>query len=119
MSGHLRSCVQCARHIRITETACPFCGAIVPDDRKAPPVLGTPAGRLGRAFAVSSLAAAGSLGGAHCSSETAPGVPDVVTSAEAYGSFSFPDGPAEADAPNLPEDSTSDDMSTTEAGTEQ
>ena len=38
MKPQLRPCPSCARHIRIVETACPFCQAALPDSfRLAPP----------------------------------------------------------------------------------
>jgi hypothetical protein len=49
MKPHLRSCPSCARHVRISERACPFCSALLPDSFRAssPPPL--PAQRMGRA----------------------------------------------------------------------
>ncbi len=35
--AHLRACATCARHVRVTETSCPFCGfALRPEHRGAP-----------------------------------------------------------------------------------
>jgi hypothetical protein len=82
MSNHLRSCVNCRRHIRIAETKCPFCATAVPAERRSPPPRGNVAARLGRAFAMSTVAATG--GGAAiaaCTNDTAP----VVTAGDAYG----------------------------------
>lgn len=95
MSHHLRSCVKCARHIRITEATCPCCKTAVPEARMTPPPRGNTAGRLGRAFAVSTFAAAaGSLGAtAACGSVEQP---DIVSGADAYG-VAQPDGGLEAD----------------------
>jgi hypothetical protein len=108
MSNRLRSCLACQRHIRISETVCPFCQAPVPAARMTPPPRGTPAGRLGRAAAVATLAV-GSLGtvaeSAACGGETTPMVaaaygladngdaqPDVTVYADAYGVAPFESG---------------------------
>ncbi len=62
MSTHLRSCLQCARHIRITENACPFCRAPVPSARMTAPPRGTPALRLSRAAVLATMTAVGTAG---------------------------------------------------------
>ncbi len=86
MSHHLRSCLECARHIRIAEAACPFCGATVPIERMSPPPRGTPAARLSRAVALSTIAA-GSLGilGAAEACGSSPNPNEVITAQDAYG----------------------------------
>ena len=46
---HLRPCVGCARHIRVSESSCPFCGAALDPVFRASPAPRPPAGRLARA----------------------------------------------------------------------
>jgi len=60
---HLAPCVSCARHVRVTEDACPFCGAALAASlRESAPPRG-PAVRLGRAalLAFSALGTTGTL----------------------------------------------------------
>ena len=69
MSSHLLPCPSCARHVRSTESACPFCAtARIPSAAPAPR---SPAKRLSRAalFALGASAAAV----AACSGSVAPG----------------------------------------------
>jgi hypothetical protein len=49
MTAHLRPCPSCARHVRTSESLCPFCAGVLPEAFRAtaPPVL--PTRRLGRA----------------------------------------------------------------------
>lgn len=67
--AHLLPCSGCARHVRASETACPFCGAAI-TATAAPRV---PSTRLGRAktFAFGAVVATSSIVG--CSSSTTPG----------------------------------------------
>jgi hypothetical protein len=60
----LQPCLGCRRHVAVTETACPFCGAA----QSAAPAKDLPRGRLSRAavFAVGALAVAG------CGGKTKP-----------------------------------------------
>jgi hypothetical protein len=46
---HLVACTACARHVRVSEAACPFCGAVFPASlrERAPPL--PPGARLTRA----------------------------------------------------------------------
>lgn len=44
--AELRPCPSCARHVRSSDTTCPFCDAVVP---AAETTTSTPVGRLGRA----------------------------------------------------------------------
>jgi hypothetical protein len=46
---HLRACASCARHIRVSEEACPFCGNALGESFRAAPAPQAPAGRLTRA----------------------------------------------------------------------
>ncbi|MFO0664065.1 MAG: hypothetical protein U0174_08940 [Polyangiaceae bacterium] len=52
MSSDLRSCAGCDRHIRITEEACPFCGAIPSAEFRTPRERSAPLGKVGRAAVV-------------------------------------------------------------------
>ena len=48
-NSHLRACPTCARHVRVRETACPFCGAALSEAFRASPAPKAPSTRLGRA----------------------------------------------------------------------
>ncbi len=85
MPHHLRSCVGCARHIRISEGVCPFCGAAVPPARRSPPPRGRPPARLRRAVALATVTAVGGAGGAVLMNLTACTNEDVLTAGDAYG----------------------------------
>jgi hypothetical protein len=49
MNSHLRACPSCARHVRVSETACPFCRATLSSDFRASPAPRPPRARLSRA----------------------------------------------------------------------
>jgi hypothetical protein len=68
---HLRACPACARHVRVSESACPFCRSALPDTFGASPSARAPGVRLTRAalFAFGTGAAAISPA---CSSSTSP-----------------------------------------------
>ena len=93
MSNRLRSCLACQRHIRISETVCPFCQAPVPAARRTAPPRGTPAKRLGRAAAMATLATVGTVGiieTAACGSSSGG---TVITGGDAYGVAEIYDAP--------------------------
>lgn len=126
MSHHLRSCIHCERHIRISESVCPFCHGPVPDARRTPPPRGKPARRLSRAAALATMATVGAVGPiaelTACSSDGANGAPsadaagaadtenmadvspDIVTAVAAYGGNqvldALPNEDADATPPN-------------------
>jgi hypothetical protein len=62
----LVACVSCARHLRVSEERCPFCGSSVAASAVAEPRL-PPASRLGRAalyaFGVGALSVAAAVAG--------------------------------------------------------
>ena len=91
---HLAPCVSCARHVRVTEDACPFCGAALAASlRESAPPRG-PAVRLGRAalLAFSALGTTGTL-------SATPGCSSSSTSTIApYGIPPVPDGGDSTDA---------------------
>jgi hypothetical protein len=66
--NHLTPCTICSRHVRVSESACPFCGSALDLSDVPPPVV--PARRLGRAalFTFSATLAAG-LAAASCGSD--------------------------------------------------
>ena len=123
MRRHLRSCIRCQRHIRITEAVCPFCEQPVPESRRRPPERGNPSRRLNRAMTLATVATVGAVGAAveltACSSDDSaapapvadaapdgnPAVlpdasdaaPDAIVAVAAYGSPGIAD--AEAGAP--------------------
>jgi hypothetical protein len=47
--ARLLACPSCARHVRATEPACPFCAALLPDTFAAAPAPRAPKKRLNRA----------------------------------------------------------------------
>ena len=106
MTDHLRSCVKCERHIRISEAACPFCGTAVAAERRTPPARGNPATRLRRAATLATMASVGVVGAvdlAACGSSSTAAVgpedaapedaaPDnLVSVGPLYGLASAPD----------------------------
>lgn len=67
----LRPCPTCARHVRASESACPFCAAELGDERPSASVTASGV-RLGRAamfVAGTAVAAAALAGGAGCGPE--------------------------------------------------
>jgi hypothetical protein len=82
---HLRPCPGCARHVRVSEVACPFCGGALGAELRASPAPVAPAGRLSRAalFAVGTGAAVlGSVGAVECTRYTSAIAPP-------YGAVAF------------------------------
>jgi hypothetical protein len=61
-SAHLVACPFCARHVRVDETTCPFCGSVVPNALRRAEPRRPPAERLSRAalyaFGVGTLSVA-------------------------------------------------------------
>ena len=48
--AHLLPCPTCARHVRVTESSCPFCGALLEESfRASPRIVRRPIGRVTRA----------------------------------------------------------------------
>jgi len=62
----LRPCLQCRRHVRIDEHACPFCAALLAPS--APPTL--PVGRLTRAAVFAGAVLATACGGSQTKPDT-------------------------------------------------
>ena len=91
MNRALLPCRSCARHVRATDSACPFCGSAVPEQTRMVARPQAPRGNLSRAalFALgAAAAAAGTTGIAGCSGgvvsvQDASG--DVVSTQDAYG----------------------------------
>lgn len=65
----LRPCPSCSRHVRATETACPFCSAVLPPTASSPPTRSL--GRLGRA-AIFAFGAATTTTAVACGDGTQP-----------------------------------------------
>jgi hypothetical protein len=84
--AHLRPCTGCARHIRVSEAACPFCGVEPSAALRASPAPVAPRGRLTRAaiFALGASTAAVGTGCGAQASDTSH-VEDSGTSADASG----------------------------------
>jgi hypothetical protein len=108
--SHLRACAKCSRHVRVSESACPFCGVALSEAFRASPAPLPPRARLSRAalfaFGTGTLALAPG-----CSSSS----PDLVQdsgpgSSPAYGGFPDDSGPAYGGFPidSGPEDAGTD-----------
>jgi hypothetical protein len=80
--AHLRPCPACARHVRVSEAGCPFCGATFAESFRASPRPQPPAARLTRAalFALGT----GTLALAPGCSSSSSAAPPVVAE-PAYG----------------------------------
>ncbi len=81
--SHLVACPSCARHVRVTERACPFCSSVLSATLRSSPAPRAPAARLSRAalyaFGAGTLSMASACGGT-----TSPGV-ESHQMADAYG----------------------------------
>ena len=66
---HLVACASCARHVRVSESACPFCGAVLPEELRSRLAPLTSAARLSRAAVFALGTGAVSLGAACSTSE--------------------------------------------------
>jgi hypothetical protein len=105
--SHLRPCPSCARHVRVSEGGCPFCGESLSDEfRAAPPPRG-PGARLGRAalfaFGTGTLTLASACASTS-SSTPAYGVPFMFDAGDdgestAPDAAVVPDALVEPDAP--------------------
>ncbi|MGO8996953.1 MAG: hypothetical protein ACLQVI_26865 [Polyangiaceae bacterium] len=66
--SHLRACTSCARHVRVSEAACPFCGVTLGPSFGAAPAPLPPSARLSRAalvaFGTGTISIAAACGGA-------------------------------------------------------
>jgi hypothetical protein len=84
---HLRACPTCARHVRVSEEACPFCRGRLAESFRAAPAPQPPGARLTRAalfaFGTGTLA----LAPACSSSSSTTTVNDAGGSQPAYGGF--------------------------------
>jgi hypothetical protein len=77
MSARFAPCPTCARHVKQSESKCPFCGEKVP--RANAPVARVVVGRLSRSALYAASAAGLAITAADCSSSSAPyGVPAVT-----------------------------------------
>jgi len=70
MSNALIPCQSCARHVRATESACPFCAAVLPVSARAVQ-RAVPKARLGRAATFAFGAAALAVSAAACGDDDA------------------------------------------------
>jgi hypothetical protein len=107
--SHLASCPSCARHVRVSEAACPFCRASLSEAFRATPARQAPRARLGRAalFALGTGAVAVTPG---CSSSSTPGVQPL------YGGVTVED--ASVDAAAADTGSTGSDAAADAEGTD-
>lgn len=109
---HLVACARCQRHVRTSETLCPFCGDALPMSLRGSAAPRVPAGRLGRAaiFAFgTALAAATGCGESH-TEDAGPGV-----DAGAMADAGFDSGAIVA-AYGTPADAGPDDAGSGDAG---
>ena len=119
--SHLRPCPGCSRHVRVSDTTCPFCGVSLGASFRAAPLPASPSVRLSRAalvaFGTGTLSLAAACGGAIAGSTGTAGdagkdtgataVPDsggedsgsIINTAPPYGAFPTPDS-GEADSGN-------------------
>lgn len=110
MRVDLFPCPGCARHVRRTASACPFCGADVAEAARTAPVRRYPKERMKRAASFAFGAAA--LSAAGCSSTHTPGadagLDDGADAPDGYvfaGDVAVYGGP---DAPFVPPDAAAD-----------
>ncbi|MBL8608817.1 MAG: hypothetical protein JNL38_15945, partial [Myxococcales bacterium] len=109
MALGLAPCPSCARHLRASEEACPFCGAAVAG--KLSPLPGT-SKRLTRAAAFAFTASLAAVAGVHCGDDDAGGsssgkTPTVDSGAEG-GSGGQPGPMYGAPAPDAGRDAAGD-----------
>ena len=96
--SHLRACPACARHVRVSEESCPFCGGGLDPAFRASPAPRSPGVRLTRAalfaFGTGTLAVAPG-----CSSSPSPstGPADLADAANPFGNDAAYGGPAISD----------------------
>ncbi len=108
---HLVACPACARHVRVSETACPFCGSVLPDSLResAPPA--PPGVRLTRAalFALGTGTLAIAPGCSSDSVGTTPGTDASTTVfAPPYGLAPIPDATSDDGGPTSGDDGAYD-----------
>lgn len=80
MSPRLLPCPACERHVRVTESLCPFCGDALPLAYQSAGAANLPTKRLGRAakFAFGA-AVAGAMAVSGCGDDSAPADSGTVT----------------------------------------
>jgi hypothetical protein len=89
MAAHLAPCPSCSRHVRVSDSACPFCSATLPADLAGQGASPLPSERLGRAAlatfrsTVSAVAASAVVGASAlgCAADAESGVPNAQQSA--------------------------------------
>ena len=93
--SHLRACPACARHVRVSEEACPFCRSALSDSFRASAAPQAPGARLTRAalfaFGTGTLSLAPVLAPG-CSSSSVPPMVNGVDAA--YGGPPIDSGPS-------------------------
>jgi len=87
--SHLVPCPSCARHVRVSEAACPFCASALPDALRASPAPRMPGSRLSRAATyalgvalsagITATAACGGDGGGQAAMYGGPPTPPDTT----------------------------------------
>jgi hypothetical protein len=115
--ARLLACPSCARHVRDSESSCPFCQAAMGSLLRETPLRAAPAGRMSRnalyAFGVASVTLA-----AACSGKVSTGSGDSGPDSMAVAAYGCPAGCEEVDARPDTNESTdaAEDFSTVEDG---
>jgi hypothetical protein len=82
MTLHLSPCPKCERHVRVSEEACPFCGAALEEAFRGRAAPRAPRVRMGRAalyaFGTSAMTMAAACGGAEISPDAGPPIVDAA-----------------------------------------
>ncbi len=89
----LEKCTGCARHVRVTELACPFCQTLLPASFRAPRARPSVAGRFGRIALIAAGASAVGVATEACGDD------DNMNVVAEYGvppDLHFDAGPADA-----------------------
>ena len=81
--AHLGNCPACARHVRVSEINCPFCGVVLEDEFRAQPARKPPAARLSRAM-LYAIGAGSVAAAAACTADEA-GTGSDYGAQDAYG----------------------------------
>jgi hypothetical protein len=109
--GHLRPCPSCARHVRVSEPACVFCGAALGEALRASPAPVPPSVRLSRAALFALGTSALSLGAA-CGASTGallpPGAGDAGETENVEAGYDAGSTTAPYGLPPTPEDAGAD-----------
>lgn len=122
--SRLAVCPGCARHVRVTEVACPFCGLAFDAAFARTPSPRRPVGRLSRAalFAIGSAAAVTAIDCSSSSTDQSTFEPDDTfdgaSQASLYGGPAIDSGASVPDAPEVDADAATDADASSDAATD-